>query len=155
MNCALLGTKSSGRISLRSTNPLDPPRVQMNYLSQPEDWAMLRASLRLSRALARTMREDGYPLEDVLVPRDTDDATLDAFIRAHALTMLHYTSSCRMAPRDAVAPGVVDAALRVYGVSNLRIADASVIPDSPAGHPQAMVYAIAEKCADMILKDVV
>ena len=83
----------------------------------------------------------------------SSNASLDAFIRERADTMMHYTSTCRMAPRVGADGklGVVDASLRVYGVQNVRVADASIIPVAPASHPQAMVYAIAEKCADMML----
>lgn len=155
LNCGLLKTKSCGRVSLRSADPLDAPKVETNYLSHPNDWVALRAALRVSLALAHSMRVDGYWLQDVRVPDATSDATLDAFIRAHAVSMYHYTSSCRMASREGEAPGVVDARLRVYGVDGLRVADASVIPNTPAAHPQAMVYAVAEKCADMMLEDAV
>ncbi|KIJ66623.1 hypothetical protein HYDPIDRAFT_151307 [Hydnomerulius pinastri MD-312] len=65
--------------------------------------------------------------------------------------MIHYSSSCRMAPMDDPLPGVVDDELRVHGIANLRIADASIFPTVPSTHPQALVYAVAEKCADMIL----
>lgn len=124
----------------------------MNYLSSPEDWSVLRAALRVSTELACQMRADGYALSDVSVPSALDDATLDQYIKEKVDTMYHYASSCRMAALDDPAPGVVDDELRVYGVKNLRIADASVLPCVPATHPQALIYAIAEKCADMVIR---
>lgn len=123
----------------------------MNYLSSPEDWIALRAALRVSIELARQMRADGYSLGNVNVPSALDDATLDEYIKEKVDTMYHYSSSCRMADLDDPAPGAVDDELRVYGVKNLRIADASVLPCVPATHPQALIYAVAEKCADMVM----
>ncbi|KAJ7288042.1 hypothetical protein C8J57DRAFT_1641067, partial [Mycena rebaudengoi] len=176
LNCALMHAESHGTVRLRSTDHFQPPHCEMRYLSAPADRAALRASLRVATALAREMRTAGYPLDPLNVPRtalDTghehrgknenndndhaDDATLDAFCDANLQTMYHYASSCRMALEETDAdvsegfPGVVDSALRVHGISNLRIADASVFPCVPAGHPQALVYGLAEKCADIIL----
>lgn len=48
---------------------------------------------------------------------------------------------------------VVDERLRVRGVDGLRVADASIMPDLHCGHPQMVVYAVAEKCVDMIKED--
>ncbi|VDC06928.1 unnamed protein product [Peniophora sp. CBMAI 1063] len=153
-NPALLVPKSKGQILRRSTNPLSPPICDMRYLSHPADRAVLRTALRVVLALVQTMQESGYPLTPVGAPKSSSDAELDDYIDKNFNTMLHYSSSCRMAPRDDTdGPGVVDARLRVYGVKNLRIADASVLPVSPSTHPQALVYAVTEKCADMMLKD--
>ena len=58
-----------------------------------------------------------------------------------------------MGGREGIKGGVVDARLRVYGVKGLRVADASIIPLQIASHPQATIYAIAEKAASMILED--
>lgn len=128
----------------------------MNYLSAAEDGAALRAALRVTVQLAREMRANGYPLVAIKgrVPSAVDDETLDAFIKERLDTIYHYASSCRMAPETDVLPGVVDPALRVHGIANLRICDASVFPAAPATHPQALVYAVAEKCADMMLRSV-
>ena len=124
----------------------------MQYLTAPEDWSALRAALRVSVELARRMRAVGYPLEAFNCPSALDDATLNDFIREKVDTMFHYSSTCRMASLADPIPGVVDDELRVHGVSNLRISDASVFPTVPATHPQAPLYAIAEKCAGMILR---
>jgi len=126
----------------------------MNYLDSPEDWKALRAALRVAVRLAEEMRASGYPIEDIpnRVPESLDDDTLNKYIRENADTMFHYSSTCRMAPEDAESPGVVNDELRVHGLTNLRICDASVFPDVPATHPQALVYAFAEKCAAMILE---
>lgn len=124
----------------------------MNYLSCPEDWSALRAALRVSAELARQIRADGYPLSEVSVPNSLDDATLDEYIKKKVDTMYHYSSTCRMAALDDPMPWVVDDELRVHGIENLRIADASVLPCAPATHPQALIYAIAEKCADMVMR---
>jgi choline dehydrogenase len=132
---------------------MENPLCEMNYLAHPKDWATLRAALRVSIQLGRQMRANGYPLDEVVVPSALDDDTLDAFIKQRVETMFHYASSCRMASEADPLPGVVDPELRVHGISNLRIADASILPSAPAVHPQALIYAVAEKCADIVLKD--
>jgi choline dehydrogenase-like flavoprotein len=152
INGALLKAESRGQVLLRSRDPMQHPICEMRYLTSPKDWSVLRAALRVSHQLAREMRKDGYALDDVKVPNALDDESLDAFIRERVETIYHYASSCRMAPENDLLPGVVDPALRVHGVSNLRICDSSIFPSAPATHPQALIYAVAEKCADMILE---
>ncbi|KAJ7737114.1 GMC oxidoreductase [Mycena metata] len=152
-NCALLNAESRGHVRLRSRDPMQNPICEMRYLSSPKDSATLRTALPVSRQLAARMRADGYALEDVTVPIDMTDEGLNAFVEERVETMYHYASSCTMVPEDDTLPGVVDAELRVHGVANLRICDASVLPNAPATHPQALIYAIGEKCADMILQD--
>ncbi|KAK6977524.1 FAD/NAD-P-binding domain-containing protein [Favolaschia claudopus] len=152
---ALMKPESRGTLRLRSTNPADTPLCEMNYLSAPADYAVLRTAIRVSAQLCKTMQARGYPLEVAAIPEDLgDDEKLDVFIRRGLQTEYHYASTCRIASEEDALPGVVDANLRVHGVAGLRIADASVLPGSPAVHPQAVVYAVAEKCADMMLRDV-
>ncbi|GJE92703.1 GMC oxidoreductase [Phanerochaete sordida] len=141
---------SRGTVRLASSDPLAQPAVTLNYLAFPRDRAVLRAAVRLCMRVVREMEAGGYAVGHWRAPRGTDDAALDAFIQAQSWSFLHYSSSCRMAPRDDPEPGVVDHALRVHGIPNLRIADASVFPQIPAAHLQAPVVVVAEKCADMI-----
>ncbi|KAG6333191.1 hypothetical protein ID866_5895 [Astraeus odoratus] len=152
LNAALLKATSCGYVRLRSLDPKDAPLCKLNYLSTPEDRNALRSALRMTLEIARNMRASGYQLTETHVPISLEDGDLDAFIRAKGETMYHYASTCRMAPLSDPRPGVVDDQLRVHGIANLRIADASIFPSVPATHPQALVYAIAEKCADMVMQ---
>ncbi|KAI6138460.1 hypothetical protein BKA82DRAFT_4236029 [Pisolithus tinctorius] len=137
-------------------SPLSDPRVE-----GANKWkglfglnpALLKVTSRGSLPeIARKMCDAGYPLKETYVPKSLEDADLDVFIQERADSMYHYSSTCRMAPLDDPLPGVVDNDLRVHGTTNLRIVDASIFPAVPATHPQALVYAVAEKCADMIVK---
>jgi len=149
----LLKPKSAGTIRLSSSDPGEEPLCNLNFLSDANDLQTLRDALCFCINLKEEMKKLGYPLVDALVPTSKEQAVLDTFIRKNSDSLLHYGSSCRMAPEDDPRPGVVDDELRVHGIPNLRIADASVFPNVPATHLQAPVVMIAEKCADMIKKD--
>jgi choline dehydrogenase len=79
---------------------------------------------------------------------DTDEAILD-YARSVAFSTFHPTSTCMMS-NDT--DGVVDDQLRVHGVGNLRVVDASIMPSVISGNTNATVIAIAEKASDLILK---
>ena len=148
----LLQPKSRGTVRLASRNPDDRPKVDLGLLREPADFAMARKAVRLALRLGDTMKAEGFPLiRGVAVPASEQQKGMDDFIRQRARTTYHYSSSCRMAPEsDAQAPGVVDDSLRVHGVSNLRVCDASIFPQIIASHMQAPVVMVAEKCASMI-----
>ncbi|TFY61446.1 hypothetical protein EVJ58_g4505 [Rhodofomes roseus] len=149
----LLHPKSKGSVRLSSADPRAQLIIDPRYLSHPDDYAPLRASLKLSLRLRDEMRARGYGLEDWLQPSSESDADLDDYIRRYNRTTYHYSSTCRMAPEDdGEGGGVVDDELRVYGVENLRVADTSILPRVLGTHLQAPAVAIGEKCADMMLK---
>jgi choline dehydrogenase len=78
-----------------------------------------------------------------LAPRDESDATLDEFIRAYAFSFYHPSGSCAMGK-------VVDAELRVHGLANVRVADASVMPTELTGNLNAPTIMIGERVADLV-----
>ncbi|KAJ3799956.1 alcohol oxidase [Lentinula aff. detonsa] len=148
----LLHPKSKGTVRLSSRNPSDPLIINPQYLSNPADYAPLRASLKLTLRLRDRMLKQGYPLKDFGVPDGEDDASLDKFICKRNRTTYHYSSTCRMGPDNGKEDGgVVNEELFVHGFGNLRVADSSVFPWVLGTHLQAPAVAVAEKCADMVL----
>jgi len=144
----LITPESRGSISLRSSNPLDPPAIRANYLSTDADMRVILEGVKLSRRLAQQ-----GPLAkfrgDELHPGASiqSDEEIAEFIRAEAQTLYHPVGTCKMGV-DAMA--VVDSQLRVLGIERLRVVDASVMPRIIAGNTNAPTIMIAEKAADMI-----
>jgi choline dehydrogenase len=140
--------ESRGEVTLRSANPAEPPRIQLNALSTEGDRATARACIQLVRRVYNTK-----PLGD-LIARETSpgldvqsDDELDAFIRRTAEVGHHPVGTCAMGQG---AMSVVDPQLRVRGVTGLRVVDASVMPSVPGGNTNAPTIMIAERAADLI-----
>jgi choline dehydrogenase len=155
LNPTLLQPKSRGSVRLSSTNPFDKPKIDLGYFSDSADFVVARKAVRLALKLAGTMKAQGFPiLRAHDVPEDPEnDDNVDEFIRRKLRTVYHYTSTCRMAKEDDLCPGVVDDELRVHGLGNLRVADASVFPNVLATHMQAPTVMVAERCADFIRRE--
>jgi choline dehydrogenase-like flavoprotein len=149
-NCNLR-PQSRGTVTLASADPRDPPLIDPNYLSHPDDIAVLRSAVRWARRLINTRAFAPY-LDSELEPgRGVDsDAEIDAFIRSTAETDYHPVGTCRMG-QDAMA--VVDHHLRVHGLSGLRVADASIMPTIVSGNTNAAAIMIGERAAELILKN--
>jgi choline dehydrogenase len=143
---------SRGHLRINSSDPLAHPSIQPNYLATDHDVQQALVGSRLLRKIATTA-----PLADIiteeLIPgsRLTSDAELLADFRARADTVYHPTSTCMMGPDRATS--VVDARLRVHGVSGLRVADASIFPNITSGNTNAPTVMVAEKAAAMIIED--
>jgi choline dehydrogenase len=144
----LLTPKSRGRITLRSSDPTAPPRIDPNYLSDESDRQTMIAGMRLARRIASTeplARHAAY--EHLPGPKcETDDEFL-ASLALEAETCYHPVGTCRMGV-DSTA--VVDPSLRVNGVTGLRVVDASIMPAIVRGNTTAPTIMIAEKAADLI-----
>jgi choline dehydrogenase/4-pyridoxate dehydrogenase len=144
----LLHPKSRGEIRLGSADPFAAPRIHQNFLADPDDWAVARKAIRMTREVVRQQALSRF-VERESLPGDAvaGDAELDAFIRKSAITVHHPAGTCKMGPQnDAMA--VVDDACRVFGVRGLRVVDASVMPDLTSGNINAPVIMIAEKISD-------
>ncbi|ORY61749.1 uncharacterized protein BCR38DRAFT_476408 [Pseudomassariella vexata] len=155
----LIQPSAHGSIELASRDPEESPKVHYKVLEDAHDLVVTRRALRFTLNLAEHFMEtSGYqhPVKLFHAPnadtgrswRDLDDDQLDSFARGCIQSVLHLGCSCRMANEEN--GGVVDDQLRVYGFSNLRIADASIFPKIPAAHTMAPVYMVAERCAQFV-----
>jgi choline dehydrogenase-like flavoprotein len=141
--------KSRGSVTLSSPDARLPPVIDPNYLDHPDDIATIRFGLELGRRILAAKPFETYRGEELVPGRTVQEAAeLDAYIRQTAAGVHHPSSTCRMGSDDGA---VVDAALRVRGMSGLRVIDASIFPTLVAGNTNAAVVMVAEKAADMIL----
>jgi choline dehydrogenase-like flavoprotein len=144
---------SRGTLILNATNPAAMPIVVRNAFQNPVDKMVLGELVRWNRNhwTKATLLKRYAPVETVPGAQyQTDEEIFAASIKAAALdpTYAHSSGGCALMPEDL--GGCVDAQLKVYGVGNLRVVDASIIPLIPAAHLQATMYAVAEKAADII-----
>ncbi|KAL1883901.1 hypothetical protein Daus18300_000009 [Diaporthe australafricana] len=143
---------SRGSVTLKSADPHDPPRIDLNYLGTETDRCVSREGLRtLTRLMLETKFGKEYVAGESVPPvpgmeavsLDDSDEKLDRRIAMSGVTTWHSGGSCAMGK-------VVDAEFRVKGVDGLRVVDASVLPVPLSAHIQAPVYAMTEQAAAMI-----
>jgi choline dehydrogenase len=141
---------SRGTIRLASANPDDNAVVDPHYLEREEDVAVFEFGIRYARRLVQHPAFDRFRGKELAPGADvTDPAGIRAYIRKAAGTVWHPVGTCKMGPAsDPLA--VVDHELKVHGIAGLRVADASIMPELVNANPNATVYMIAEKAADMI-----
>lgn len=149
---------SRGSVHIATASPTAHPRIDPAYFSHPLDLdLMARTVLHVLsftevEPLKSVLRRDthGAPIlpksANAEIPKTLDEAK--AFVQANTVTEYHPVGTCAMVPRDK--GGVVDSALRVYGTANVRVVDASVFPLHVQGNIVSLVYAVAEKAADII-----
>ena len=142
---------SRGSVHVRANDASVYPAIRANYLSTEHDRQRTVAAMRKTRDIFMAPSLQRYRGHEILpgahVHSDTD---LLNYARDKGESVYHPVGSCKMG-RDADA--VVDAQLRVRGVEGLRVADASIMPSILSGNTNAACIAIAEKCADMVLRD--
>jgi len=146
----LLKPKSRGKVTLRSSNPLDSPQIQPNFLSEAEDLQILLKGAKIALKIIRQSAFEPY-LEKIIAPLSyQNDQEIIEHIKKSIETVYHPVGTCKMGNDDMA---VVDDRLRVHGLKGLRVVDASIMPEIVSGNTNAPVYMIAEKAADMILAD--
>ncbi|MDS4043001.1 MAG: choline dehydrogenase [Candidatus Competibacter sp.] len=146
-----LRPKSRGYLTLKSADPRDPPLIQPDYLSHPDDLETLLAGVKTCRKILAARAFDGYRGEELFPGAAVQgDDELRDFIRRRAETIYHPVGTCKMG-HDAMA--VVDDRLRVHGLIGLRVADASIMPTLIGGNTNAPAIVIGEKASDLILAE--
>ncbi|CUH60296.1 choline dehydrogenase [Thalassobacter stenotrophicus] len=144
-------SSSRGAVTLSSSDPAQAPKIQFNYMSDPQDWEDFRTCIRLTREI---FGQDAFKpfVKHEIQPGEAaqTDAELDAFIAEHVESAYHPCGTCKMgAVDDPMA--VVDPASRVIGVDGLRVVDSSIFPRITNGNLNAPSIMVGEKASDLIL----
>ena len=149
LHASLNQPKSRGNIKLNSSNPYDYPKIQFNYLEDEYD---LKETIKCVRVARKILSQDSmkpYAGKEIGPGESaTDDEHIIEYIRSKAETAYHPSCTLKMGV-DKMA--VVDEKLKVHGLENLRVADASVMPEITSGNLNAPTLMIGERAADFIL----
>ncbi len=142
---------SRGQLMIQSDDPFAPPRIEPNYLSEDIDQKTMVAGVKMLREIYRQPAfADLWDTEMLPGEGAISDDDLLQFVRGQGSTVFHCCGTCRMGSDESA---VVDPNLRVRGVENLRIIDASVMPTMTSANINAPTIMIAEKGAAMVLDD--
>jgi choline dehydrogenase len=153
VGAVLMRPHSTGSLSLASTDALEAPRIELNYLADPRDTARLIEAWRIGRDLCRT-----EPLASMVQCLLVDDATLDddhaleSVIREQVTTTFHPAGTAPMGRHDDNR-AVVDGHGRVHGIDGLRVIDASIMPTSVRSNTNLTVIMMAERLASWMANE--
>lgn len=142
---------SRGHVRVTGPKTTDPPAIQFNFLASESDRRAALAGIKFARSIAQTPPMKDCIESEISPGKDaqTDD-DLQRHCRAKGLSLLHAVGTCRMGVRD---DAVVDPKLRVRGIMNLRVIDASIMPRIVSGNTNAASIMIGEKGADLLLEE--
>lgn len=143
---------SRGSVTLSSADPMAAPAIRPNYLSADKDIEEVIQGSRLVRRIAAASALSDVTAEEVSpgLALRSDEALVDYF-RENSGSIYHLCGTCAMGPDERTS--VVDAGLTVHGLEGLRVIDASIFPNITAGNINAPTMMVAEKGADLILRD--
>jgi choline dehydrogenase-like flavoprotein len=144
----LLHPQSRGWLTLASSDPFDKVRIQQNFFAEPGDMETLRKGFHVCREILAHPAMDAYRGRELAPGAEvTGAAEIDAWMRATAITAHHPCATCAM---GVGGDAVLDGEFRVRGAENLRVVDASAMPDLVSGNINACVVMMAEKASDQI-----
>lgn len=146
--------QSRGSVTLKSTDPFDDPEITTGYFNNKTDLTNMVKYVKNFIQVGKSsyfQKVDaeliGLDLDECSDKEPGSDEFWECYILNRAFSPYHYTGTCAMG-------SVVDGSLNLLGFKRIRVIDASVIPETPKGAPNAAVIALAEKGADMIKNEV-
>jgi choline dehydrogenase len=140
--------KSRGYVKLNSSDPYDYPKILFNYLEDEDDLKQTRECIHVARKILSQNSLVKYSKREIGPGSNLqNDEQLNDYIRSNAETAYHPCGTCKMGTDDM---SVVDETLKVKGIQNLRVVDASVMPEIPSANLNAPTLMIAEKASDLI-----
>lgn len=156
LSCEFWGTMpfARGSVHIASSDAAAPPLADPRYWMFPYDVALQVAAARFLRRLylstsplSELVAAEGYPGMEA-VGEDASDEEWEAWLKRNMRSAYHGISTAAMLPREK--GGVTGPACGVHGTANVRVVDASVVPFQTNGHTSSTVYAVAERCAELI-----
>jgi choline dehydrogenase-like flavoprotein len=143
----VLRPKSRGSVQLASADPLAAPRIDPNFLGHEDDAATLLRGVKLGRRIMSASVFSSLNPRELYTADVQNDDDLLLHIRQRADTIYHPAGTCRM---GVDAGAVVDLSLKVHGIENLYVADASVMPTLVGGNTNAPCIMIGERAAELV-----
>ncbi len=150
LHTCVLRPKSRGSLTLDPSRVDGDPLIDLGLLRHEDDLRLLTKGVGIAREILRQDPFKPHGLTEILPGKAVDDDDLESFVRANARTVYHPVGTCAMGTGP---DAVTDPNLRVHGVQNLRVVDASIMPTIVSGNTNAPAIMIAEKAADLIATD--
>ena len=151
IQCILELADGAGEVRLSANDPHVQPALNYRYLEPARDRERLREAVRISMQLLE--HEAFGPIVDqVLQPAAEDlasDEALDAWMRRTVFNTTHASGTCKMGPASDPA-AVVDQYLNIHGLENIKVADASVMPNVIRANTNCTTIMIGERCAEWL-----
>lgn len=149
VSAVLVAPRSRGNVTISSANATVPPVINPGYLTDPADAQVAVAAFKRTRQAWTTVPEVRVGPEIFPGAAVSSDEEILNYIRKNATPVFHASATCAMGKKGD-PNAVVDSTAKVFGVKRLRVVDTSAFPFALPGHPQASVYMLAEKIADVI-----
>ena len=152
LTSCIMNPKSRGDVTLNSSNPLDLPNINPNFLSNQDDIKTLLESVKLARKVIKTKPLSDIILDEILPgEKIIDDESLIKYCKKMIKTNWHPVGTCKMG-NDNDRLAVLNSKLQVKGIENLRVFDVSMMPNIVSANTNAPAMAIADNATNIMLK---
>ena len=146
MFVSIVRPHSRGHLRITGPSPSDPIEIVANTFSDPADMTAMIRAIELCREIGKSAGMSPFVRREVM-PGNLKGGALESFVRDATSTFWHYACTAKMG-RDEMS--VVDSRLKVYGIDNLHVADASIMPRVTTGNTMATCVVIGERAAELI-----